>query len=56
MTAVWEKWVVLAVFLIAIVLLVKEVRTPESILFGCVIVIWNLGIISGPDAMVEIFL
>ncbi|CAE7871144.1 unnamed protein product [Symbiodinium microadriaticum] len=47
----WQAWTVLAMILVTLVLLFLEVGSPEQIMLGTLVVLWNMGIVSTPDAL-----
>jgi len=47
----WEAWTVLGMILVSLVLLFLEVGSPEQVMLGALVVLWNLGIVSTPDAL-----
>jgi len=47
----WQAWTVLAMILVTLVLLFLEVGSPEQIMLGALVVLWNMGIVSTADAL-----
>ncbi|CAE7181775.1 unnamed protein product [Symbiodinium pilosum] len=47
----WQAWTVLGMILVSLVLLFLEYGSPEQIMLGALVVLWNLGIVSTVDAL-----
>ncbi|CAE7870566.1 unnamed protein product [Symbiodinium sp. KB8] len=47
----WQAWTVLAMILVTLVLLFLEVGSPEQVMLGALVVLWNMGIVSTADAL-----
>ena len=47
----WQPWFVAVMIFILFVLLVTGVKTPETVAFMCMCIIWNSGIITTQEAL-----
>ena len=47
----WQAWTVLGMIVATLVLLFLELGSPEQIMLGTLVVLWNLGIVSTTDAL-----
>uniref|UniRef100_A0A7S0F5B9 Citrate transporter-like domain-containing protein n=1 Tax=Hanusia phi TaxID=3032 RepID=A0A7S0F5B9_9CRYP len=47
----WQPWFVACMIFVLFVLLVSGVKTPETVAFMCMCIIWNAGIISTSEAL-----
>lgn len=47
----WEAWLVLVVVLVALLCMVLEMRPPEHIMLGALVLFWNAGIVSADEVL-----
>ncbi|CAE8637593.1 unnamed protein product [Polarella glacialis] len=51
MSMPWQSWVVLATLSVTLVVLFLEKGSPEQIMLGALVLLWNIGIVSTSEAL-----